>query len=69
MPRAKPGFPRRGITRWADKECNSARGDLSVEAVERLQAQGLSQTGIRLAMIELRRNKWEPNVNREACYD
>lgn len=67
VPRSKAGFPSRGVTRWADKQCNSARGNMAVEDVESIQAQGLSQTGIRFALIEQRRDRYLPRVNKEAC--
>ena len=69
VPRSLNPIARRGNTRWADKECNNARGTLPAEIVEALQAQGLSQDGIRAAMIVARRERWQPNVSREACYD
>lgn len=67
IPRSKSGFPMRGLTWWADKRCNSARGNMSVEEVEAIRAQGLSQYGIRVAMIEQQRDRWQPRVNKEAC--
>jgi len=67
IPRSRSKFRLHGNTRWADKACNSARGNMDVEQVESIKAQGLSQAGLRLEMIEQRRDRWQPRISREAC--
>lgn len=67
IPRSKLRPETRGVMRWADRDCNSARGSMAVEDVEAIKAQGLSQFALRFAMIEQQADRWQPRVNKEAC--